>query len=32
MSLQAAYDLKVLPTRDEIRRRVEPRSASERAA
>ena len=27
MSLQAAYDLKTLPTRDEIRKRVEPRAA-----
>ena len=27
MSLQAAYDLKTLPTRGEIRRRVEPRAA-----
>ena len=32
MSLQAAYDLKTLPTRDEIRKRVEPRLVSERAA
>ncbi len=27
MSLQAAYDLKTLPTRDEIRKRVVPRAA-----
>ena len=27
MSLQAAYDLKTPPTRDEIRKRVEPRAA-----
>ena len=27
MSLQAAYDLKTLPTRDEIRNCVEPRAA-----
>lgn len=32
MSLQAAYDLKTLPTRGEIRRRVEPRRASGGAA
>ena len=32
LSLQAAYDLKTLPTRAEIRKRVEPRSASEHAA
>ena len=32
LSLQAAYDLKTLPTREEIRKRVEPRSASKRAA
>lgn len=29
MNLQASYDLKTLPTREEIRRRVEPRSARE---
>jgi addiction module HigA family antidote len=28
MSLQAAYDLKTLPTRDEIMRRIEPRAAT----
>lgn len=28
LSLQAAYDLKTLPTRDEILRRVEPRKAA----
>lgn len=27
LSLQATYDLKTLPTRDEIMRRVEPRAA-----
>lgn len=32
MSLQAAYDLKTLPTRDEIKKRVEPRSVPERVA
>ena len=32
LNLQAAYDLKTLPTRDEIRRRVEPRSASQALA
>ena len=32
LSLQAAYDLKTLPARAEIRKRVEPRSASEHAA
>lgn len=31
MSLQAAYDLKTLPTRDEIRKRVEPRSVADHA-
>lgn len=31
MSLQAAYDLKTLSTRDEIRKRIEPRSTSEHA-
>ncbi len=30
MSLQAAYDLKTLTTRDEIRRRVEPRNRTTR--
>ena len=32
MSVQATYDLKTLPTRDEIQRRVEPRSMPEQAA
>lgn len=32
MSLQAAYDLKTLPTRDEIKKRVEPRSVPEQVA
>lgn len=32
MSLQAAYDLKTLPTREEIRKRVEPRVLADEAA
>ena len=32
LNLQAIYDLKTLPTRDEILRRVEPRQADPRAA
>lgn len=32
MSLQASYDLKTLPTREEIRKRVEPLCISRRAA
>jgi addiction module HigA family antidote len=28
LALQAAYDLKTLPTREEIRKRVEPRKAA----
>ena len=32
LNLQAIYDLKTLPTRDEILRRVEPRGESRRAA
>lgn len=30
LALQAAYDLKTLPTRDEIRRRIEPRRVNAR--
>lgn len=32
LNLQAIYDLKTLPTRDEILRRVEPRRADPQAA
>ena len=32
LNLQAIYDLKTLPTRDEILRRVEPRTADPQAA
>ena len=28
LALQAAYDLKTLPTREEIKKRVEPRKAA----
>lgn len=31
LSLQAGFDLKTLPTRDEIRRRVEPRGTGQAA-